>query len=175
MEKINRKQAKALYEMGAEIILCPSKCYPELNRTFGMACPISTAGRHPDEIETFDAVVNSFWYYNCMEETGLRVSYWVREVREIRVEFCGDNCQYFRPGVADGYQRPMVGAGSNEAEAFADAVDQMHCMYDNAPKLRRRGSARRGMAHYFGKDVAREHRNADDSDLYIYCQIFLPA
>lgn len=94
------------------------------------------------------------------------------------IDFCGDHAQYFTGrGSKDGYFGPFIGAGEDEAEAYQNATD--HAAQTDTPDKyvdalpARRGSKRRGIAHYFGRETAAQHRKYEDSDLYIYCIIYI--
>ena len=71
MIRVNRKQARDYYEMGHSIRMLPSKINPDsmYGKVFG---PIPAD-------EDFECYENAFMYYNCNEECGRRVHYYVEE------------------------------------------------------------------------------------------------
>ena len=71
MMRVNRKQARDYYEMGHTVRMYPSKINPDsmYGQSFG---PIPAD-------EDFTRYENSFMYYNCNEECGRRVHYYVEE------------------------------------------------------------------------------------------------
>jgi len=101
------------------------------------------------------------------------------EKKVIEIEFCADHGQYFpgRPSKS-GYLYPVIGAGDNEADAYKDAADQCYCLFDNLPDNalpKRKGNAKRGLNYYFGKGTTAEIRKErGDSELYVYCIIYIP-
>ena len=71
-QKITMAKARTLYAACRDFIMVPSKMRPD---SF-MACH---AKRFEDVTEApFDAVINSFRYYNCTAETGKRVAFYVK-------------------------------------------------------------------------------------------------
>ncbi len=91
------------------------------------------------------------------------------------IEFLGDHAQYFQPRTKDGYTL-FIGAGENERAAFKDAAEQAYgseChTVDRLPK--KAGDQGHGIAYHFGKETAREHRGLDDSELHVYCLLYMP-
>lgn len=70
LKKINKTQAKKLYNEGKTINLIPCKCRP--NGVWVHLCPISNT-----ENVTFESMLNSYMYYNCIPELGLYPHYYV--------------------------------------------------------------------------------------------------
>jgi hypothetical protein len=63
--------------------LCPSRCFPNIGHPFNMAmaCEFdqqSLVIEDVNGITEFSRTVDSFHYYNCTNETGLRVHYYGR-------------------------------------------------------------------------------------------------
>jgi hypothetical protein len=73
MEKITKKEALKRFEQRQPLIFCPSKFYPAMNHSFCMAVEISHKCAF-DETDSLDKRIDSFSYYNCSKETGLRVT-----------------------------------------------------------------------------------------------------
>ena len=95
------------------------------------------------------------------------------DVRLPIIEFCGDHEQYFRPQLKYGYSL-VLGVGCDEAEAYQDAANTVYCA-DNPPKLPKRyGNKKRGLSYYFGREVARQIRQSEENNLWVYCLIYLP-
>lgn len=96
-------------------------------------------------------------------------------MKNVKIEFCADHAQYFRPMLKDGFERPFIGMGCSESEAYQDAANQVCMSLDgeiNLPK--RKGRKRRGFAYYFGKEAAREIAKNEENELWVYCLIYLP-
>jgi hypothetical protein len=70
--KINRTKAKRLYSEGKIIYLVPCKVYPDFKNCWVKPHTISLEQSQADPIynHTFDDLVNSFDYYNCIPELG---------------------------------------------------------------------------------------------------------
>jgi hypothetical protein len=74
--RINKTNARKLYNRGVEIVLCPNKMRPFTPWQF----EIRIKRKLDWTATTFDKVVNEFEYYNCTNtETGYRTSYYARE------------------------------------------------------------------------------------------------
>ena len=71
MQRITKAKARKLYESGKNITLNPSKMFP--GGVWSMA--IETNKERCND--TFDALVNSYSYYNCTNETGNVVHFYI--------------------------------------------------------------------------------------------------
>lgn len=79
MKLLTYVTARTLWMKGVTIWLCPSESYPNLDHPFNVAIPTSNLDRLPNDKETnkvFKSLSNSFKYYNCTSETGLKVHYY---------------------------------------------------------------------------------------------------
>ena len=65
--KISRTRARRKYADGEKILFCASKLRPD---RFG-------AMISRDSTEDFEKRENSFSYYNCSKETGMRIAYYL--------------------------------------------------------------------------------------------------
>jgi len=185
MQKITKAAARRLFLAGYPVWVWSSKMLPNVFRTPNMAIKMqltkdsdtdSTTLPSGKVLDVFAKNLNNFRHHNCTKET-VRVSFYINYTTpKPLINFVGDNCQYIQHFTRDGYFGPFVGAGSDEADAYRDAVEHAFgCDTRQAAILPKRfGSKRRGMAHYFGRETAREHAKFEGSDLYIYCIIYLP-
>ena len=71
MKRISMTVARRLFNKGIEIYMLPSKV------VIGSIW-ILPIGIHRDET-SFDAHVNAYRYYNCSDETGKRVHFYINE------------------------------------------------------------------------------------------------
>lgn len=71
MEKITKKQAKALYNQGIEVLFVPSKMYPLGVWQHVRACINQASGEVP-----FNTFLNHYKAYNCDKYNGLGVHYY---------------------------------------------------------------------------------------------------
>ena len=71
MKRISMTVARRLFNKGVEIYMLPSKV------VIGSIW-ILPIGIHQDET-SFDAHVNAYRYYNCSDETGKRVHFYINE------------------------------------------------------------------------------------------------
>ena len=69
---INKAKARNLYNQGVEIFL-QSK-----NMSFDNAWQSAYSIKKSNEADTFNAIVNSFTYYNCDSERGKTPKYYTR-------------------------------------------------------------------------------------------------
>ena len=69
--RVTKKQARAAYDNGLTIMLCPVKMRPFTQWHFEQYAS-------KDSGDTFDAAVNSFEYYNCNSETGRYTAFYVQ-------------------------------------------------------------------------------------------------
>jgi hypothetical protein len=181
MNKISKKEAKRLFLAGFPVWFCPSKCYSNIGHPFNCAYLLQCPNDEEDRMGCFARSYNSFRYYNCNKETGSGVAFYIDYQKPAPIiEFTADHCQYFvgRPS-RDGHFGPFIGPGSDEAEAYSDAIAQA---FENPESEhvaqilpKRAGNAKRGLNYWFGKGTAREiAKNGGDFDLYVYCIIYLP-
>lgn len=73
--RVNKKVARQMYNNGKQIWLIPDMM--RLNNAWQSPCPISTKDNGGDR--EFDIRVNEFRYYNCDNERGRGVKYFVRQ------------------------------------------------------------------------------------------------
>jgi len=71
--KVNKTQARKMYEQGKSLYLLPSKVGFCLNAPFMAPYEIS---KQSCNNEDFDKIVNTYAYYNCNQELGRTVSYY---------------------------------------------------------------------------------------------------
>lgn len=74
MERINKTQARKLYNEGVAIRVVPCKVAPTSN-LFGARI------KKDEENKDFDNVVNSVQFYQCNYETGYRLHYYVESLQ----------------------------------------------------------------------------------------------
>ena len=78
MEKVSKRKALQLFNKGVTIHLCSSKITPQIIQHSPWFSWYKIKKSIADEQgETFETCVNSFENYNCTNETGLRVNYYV--------------------------------------------------------------------------------------------------
>lgn len=68
--KVDKRMARKEYNSGNTIYLLPSKAAPG-------SCWITPATVSNRCNKDFDALINEYSYYNCNNETGLRVTYYI--------------------------------------------------------------------------------------------------
>lgn len=68
--KIDKRTANKEYDKGATIHLLPSKVAPE-------SMWIHPMGINKISGRKFETLINEYAYYNCTQETGLRVTYYI--------------------------------------------------------------------------------------------------
>lgn len=71
-ERVNKRKAKRLFESGKPVILCPHKMYP-----FGYWQVGTMHSRLEDTTVSFDRLAMNSTWYNCNNETGNYLSYYV--------------------------------------------------------------------------------------------------
>lgn len=71
MTKINKKTALKRLLSGKAVTLCPSKFYPEC--LFGVGVTVAAI----ESKDEFTKMVHAFHYYNCNNQTGKKVNYWI--------------------------------------------------------------------------------------------------
>lgn len=72
-KRVDKKEARRLFEKGVSIHLLASKMKPFTNWT-GVGVVIDN-----DNDSDFQKVVNQFQYYNCSSETGKAIHYYVAD------------------------------------------------------------------------------------------------
>ena len=72
MKRINMTQARKLYNEGTSIYLLPSKAVPDSIWIF----PVKISHDVQTQCD-FDTKVNAYHYYNCTEETGKRIHFYI--------------------------------------------------------------------------------------------------
>jgi hypothetical protein len=87
MKKLTKSQVKALIkkEKAVKVILCPSKMYPTPNHSFDMSMEAEFYLDRDNNIVRandwdtmdFEDYLNSFSYYNCTNETGNRIHFYI--------------------------------------------------------------------------------------------------
>lgn len=75
LKKVTKATIKALIkkEGKANFIICPSKCFPNFGHPFNMACEVTACS-----VEELEKKINSFVYYNCNNELGNRVHFYIK-------------------------------------------------------------------------------------------------
>ena len=74
-KKCNITKARNLYNKGVTIYLVPSKVHTDFKATWVKPYGISFSYKTED----FDIIVNAFRYYNCNNELGNRVHFYIYE------------------------------------------------------------------------------------------------
>lgn len=95
LERIDRRKAAALYDLGLDVLFIPCKLNPENNfYNLGIWENIFLDGQY----NSFSALENAFTFYNCNNETGKYIAFYVkREKIMIHFEFAdGSNPYIFR-------------------------------------------------------------------------------
>ncbi len=89
MEKISKAKAFRLFKNNIPFTICASKMSPNGMFAFDIdpnyikenspVCPESPRhySQDDDTKECFERYLSSFHFYNCTEETGLRISYYI--------------------------------------------------------------------------------------------------
>ena len=72
-QRVNKRKAKRLYESGENVVLCPHKMNPLGNWQL-----ITIHNRLDDESISFDRLAMASTWYNCNNETGNYLSYYVK-------------------------------------------------------------------------------------------------
>jgi len=73
IKQVQKRTAKKLFEAGETIYLQSSNMRP-----FGAWSTCVDINKEKADGETFEAIVNSFEYYNCSRETGLYTTFYKR-------------------------------------------------------------------------------------------------
>lgn len=95
LERVDRRKAAALYGLGFDILFIPCKLNPENNfYNLGIWENLFLSGQY----ESFEKLYNAFRFYNCTNETGKYIAFYVkREKIMIHFEFSdGSNSYIFR-------------------------------------------------------------------------------
>lgn len=69
--RVNKTVARKLYNLGFDVGLCPCKANPET--PWGLIGKFNRNGYY----DCFDSLVNAFTWYNCNNELGKYVAYYV--------------------------------------------------------------------------------------------------
>ena len=81
LTKITKKEAMKRYEKGQTVIFCASKMRPD--GFFFQGCPMQKheieSNPWHGEGTTFEQLINNYSYYNCNKETGLGITYYIKE------------------------------------------------------------------------------------------------
>ena len=73
LKRINKKQARSLYNNGIDIMIIPNKCSPNNLWFIGIWYNVNISG------SDFDKLVNEFEYYNCnYAELGKYAAYYIQ-------------------------------------------------------------------------------------------------
>ena len=80
LERISKPAARKLWG-NTPVVLCPCKMYP-CGDYSALIEPERLQQEHP-ESASFNAIVNSFEYYNCNNETGKTASFYKVTYKEI--------------------------------------------------------------------------------------------
>lgn len=67
-ERVDRRKAKRLYNVGESIILLPCKCFTDW---FSFESP-----ENHNKVKSFENLVNEFEYYNCNYECGYYAAFY---------------------------------------------------------------------------------------------------
>ena len=95
IERVDRRKAATLYDMGFDVLFIPCKLHPENNfYNLGVWENLFLMGQY----KSFPTLENAFTYYNCTSETGKYIAFYVkREKIMIHFEFAdGSNPYIFR-------------------------------------------------------------------------------
>lgn len=95
VERIDRRKAVAMYHFGLDVLFIPCKLNPENNfYNMGIWENIFLSGQYAN----FTALENAFTFYNCRNDTGKYIAFYVkREKIMLHFEFAdGSNPYIFR-------------------------------------------------------------------------------
>ncbi len=74
-KRVDKRMARKAFDAGRVVHLTTSRAYPgSLVGSYDIKLPLN-----PDSFDTFDNYVNSFKYYNCSNETGRNVNYFIEK------------------------------------------------------------------------------------------------
>nr|DAN24958.1 MAG TPA: hypothetical protein [Caudoviricetes sp.] len=74
-KRVDKRMARKAFDAGRVVHLTTSRAYPgSLVGSYDIKLPLI-----PDSFDTFDNYVNSFKYYNCSNETGRNVNYFIEK------------------------------------------------------------------------------------------------
>ena len=76
--KINKTQARKIYNSFKSIYLVPSNVYPDFTNMWVKPCEVGRTFHSEDS--DFDELVGAYQFYNCNSELGRRVKYYTLEV-----------------------------------------------------------------------------------------------
>lgn len=74
-KRVDKRVARKQFNAGMVVHLTTSRAYPG---SLVGSCDIQMSP-DPDRFDTFDNYVNSFKYYNCSNETGKTVNYFIEK------------------------------------------------------------------------------------------------
>lgn len=90
LERVSKRKAEKLYNMGFDVVCSPCKMRPE-GSPFAMRYTANIARCNSD----FIGFCNSFMYYNCSAETGRYISFYApRKKIVIHLEFADGSNPY---------------------------------------------------------------------------------
>lgn len=94
LERVSKRKAEKLYNMGFDVVCAPCKMRPE-GSPFAMGYTANIARCNSD----FIGFCNSFMYYNCSAETGRYISFYApRKKIVIHLEFADGSNPYIYRG-----------------------------------------------------------------------------
>lgn len=100
--RIQKGNAKKLYELGLPITLCPCKFNPESPWGVGVLVDKKSG-------ESFEKVVNAFEFYNCTNnETGKYASYYVEIIQGVCFNFTDGSNPWYCYGDLDKVYNEMI-------------------------------------------------------------------
>lgn len=74
-KRVDKRMARKAFDAGRVVHLTTSRAYPgSLVGSYDIKLPLN-----PNPFDTFDNYVNSFKYYNCSNETGRNVNYFIEK------------------------------------------------------------------------------------------------
>ena len=77
-KRITKAAACKLYNDGKDVYMCPAKLSP-VNLWQGAMLVNREIVKHEMYNSTFENVYNHFWYYNCNNERGNYIAFYVKE------------------------------------------------------------------------------------------------
>ena len=79
-KKINKIQARKLYNNNVNIYIVPCKVYPDYNNVWIKPVKLNKEEHIKNCYEIdFDKIINNFEFYNCYTELGRYTSYYIYE------------------------------------------------------------------------------------------------
>ncbi len=83
MTKLTKREATKRFLKGENIVLCASKMHPNGMWNTGITISIDNYDdddiSYTSELDYFNKRIDSYSYYNCTKETGLKVSYYIAD------------------------------------------------------------------------------------------------